>query len=89
MNNVEVLENNKLYRINFNIPVQLRNTYDIFIEDVVGCDERAILNDVVEEEIGGRIKGYLELEFENFDMSVIEDRSKQLEMLSNGFDLIQ
>ena len=87
MKNVEVLESNKLYRINFNIPVSLRESYDAYIENSIGYDNSAILNDVVEEEVDGYIKGYVEVAWETFSPTEFESITKDLETLSSGTDI--
>ena len=87
MKNVEVLESNKLYRINFNIPVSLRESYDAYIESSIGYDNSAILNDVVEEEVNGRIKGYIEVAWETFNPAEFESITKDLNTLSSGIDI--
>ena len=87
MKNVEVLESNKLYRINFNIPVSLRESYNAFVENSIGYDNSAILNDVVEEEVDGRIKGYVEVEWESFNLTELEDIANNLNTLSSGSDI--
>lgn len=87
MKNVEVLESSKLYRINFNIPVSLRESYDTFVENSIGYDNSAILNDVVEEEVDGYIKGYVEVEWESFNLTELEDIASNLNSLSSGSDI--
>ena len=87
MKNVEVLESNKLYRVNFNIPVSLRESYNAFVENSIGYDNSVILNDVVEEEVDGRIKGYIEVEWESFNLTELEDIANNLNTLSSGSDI--
>ena len=87
MKNVEVLESNKLYRVNFNIPVSLRESYDAFVENSIGYDNSAILNDVMEEEVDGYIKGYVEVEWESFNSTELKDIANNLNNLSSGSDI--
>lgn len=74
-------------QIKFNIPVLLRESYDAFIEGSIGYNNSAILNDVVEEEVNGRIKGYIEVAWETFNPDEFEDITKDLNLLSSGIDV--
>lgn len=74
-------------QIKFNIPVSLRESYDAYIESSIGYDNSAILNDVVEEEVNGRIKGYIEVAWETFNPAEFESITKDLNTLSNGIDI--
>ena len=74
-------------QIKFNIPVSLRESYDAFIESSIGYDNSAILNDVVEEELNGRIKGYVEVAWETFNPTEFEDITKDFNTLSNVIDI--
>lgn len=86
---IETLEENKLFRIHYNIPVILKSTLDILIEQDIGYDDSIILNDVADEELNDRLVGYIEIEFDEFDEDVLFGRASQLDMLSNGVDLIE
>ena len=77
----------KAKQIKFNIPVSLRESYDAYIESSIGYDNSAILNDVVEEEVNGRIKGYIEVAWETFNPAEFESITKDLNTLSNGIDI--
>ena len=77
----------KTKQIKFNIPVSLRESYDAYIESSIGYDNSAILNDVVEEEVNGRIKGYIEVAWETFNLAEFESITKDLNTLSNGIDI--
>ena len=74
-------------QIKFNIPVSLRESYDAYIESSIGYDNSAILNDVVEEEVDGYIKGYIEVAWETFNPVEFESITKDLNTLSNGIDI--
>ena len=74
-------------QIKFNIPVSLRESYDAYIESSIGYDNSAILNDVVEEEVNGYIKGYIEVAWETFNPVEFESITKDLNTLSNGIDI--
>ena len=74
-------------QIKFNIPVSLRESYDAYIESSIGYDNSAILNDVVEEEVDGYIKGYIEVAWETFNPVEFEGITKDLNTLSNGIDI--
>ena len=74
-------------QIKFNIPVSLRESYDAYIESSIGYDNSAILNDVVEEEVDGYIKGYVEVAWETFNPTEFESITKDLNTLSNGIDI--
>ena len=74
-------------QIKFNIPVSLRESYDAYIESSIGYDNSAILNDVVEEEVDGYIKGYIEVAWETFNPAEFESITKDLNTLSNGIDI--
>lgn len=87
MKNVEVVKENKLYKVNFNIPISLRESYDAFIKNDIGYDNSAILNDVVEEEVDGYIKGHVELEWESFNHTELENIATNLNNLSSGVDI--
>ena len=77
----------KTKQIKFNIPVSLRESYDTFVENSIGYNNSAILNDVVEEEVDGRIKGYVEVEWESFNLTELEDIASNLNTLSSGSDI--
>ena len=74
-------------QIKFNIPVSLRESYDAYIENSIGYDNSAILNDVVEEEVNGRIRGYIEVAWETFNPAEFESITKDLNTLSSGIDI--
>lgn len=86
---IETLEENKLFRIHYDIPVILKPTLDMLIEEDIGYDDGIILNDVADEELNDRLVGYIEIEFDEFNEDVLFNRACQLDMLSNGLDLIE
>ena len=70
----------ELYRVEYNVPIKVKEQLDLLIEDKIGGDYRACLLDDTGEETDGYIKGYVELEFssdypynESFLKEVVQD----------------
>ena len=74
------------YKISFNVPIDLKEDYDLLIEYDLGTDEHAILEDVVEEEAGDRIIGHVILSSpDSTDITELcFSRASQFDMLEQG-----
>lgn len=83
------------YSIHFRIPTGLREDYDLLIEQDIGTDDTAILDDCTEEETSdGFIVGDVTLSFDESTeypkrYDIVFNRASQLDMLSNGVSLIE
>lgn len=86
--NVEVIEKDRIFRLHYNIPVSLKSTLDMLVEQDIGYGDNLIINDVTEEVRDNRLIGYIEVETDNYDYGVIFDRASQLNSLSEGIDLV-
>ena len=67
----------ELYRVEYNVPIKVKEQLDLLIEDKIGGDYRACLLDDTGEETDGYIKGYVELEF-SFDYPYNESFLKEV-----------
>ena len=87
LKNVLEVEKEKLYVISYSIPMDIKEDFDLYIEQGVGSDGIAVLEDVTEQESEGRIRGTVTLSFDNehvFNADYLFEVANCLEEMSAG-----
>ena len=87
MNNVRIISEQEFYEISYDVPISRQGDLDLYIEDCLGASKRAILWDCKEERTGNRIRGTVELYFDEyhvFDKEYVQEVSECMELLSKG-----
>ena len=87
LKNVLEVRKNELYDISYSIPMDNKEEFDLYIEQGVGSDGIAVLEDVTEQESNGRISGIVTLSFDNehvFNADYLFEVANCLEEMSAG-----
>lgn len=81
----------EMYEVTYNVNNDLREVLNMYIEDMLGADGRAILEDVTEEETSNGVEGSVILSFNEsipFDREFLNEVEGVLHMLSMGINPI-
>lgn len=92
LKNVMEINPQKSYVISYSIPSELIEEFDMYIEECVGADGIAILDDVTENETEKGINGTVSLSFDDdhpFDADYLYSVATTLEELTKGNSLIE
>lgn len=91
---ISISNNDKTFSITYEVPVSLKEDLDLLIEQDIGGDTTAFLDDCQEEEKDGKIVGYIDLSYEGIDIPFEQKFdyafkcASQFDMLSQGVSLI-
>lgn len=86
-------EGMRVFSIPYEVSNDLKDELDLYIEEVVGADGVAVIDDCTEEETADGFKGELIISFNHennefpFDEEYLNDVSSALELLSSGESL--
>lgn len=92
LENVNVIKEHEVYDILYSVPKHLQSTLDMYIEECVGADGIALLDDCQEQETDIDIVGTITLVFDKehpYNECYVEEVAGYLQMLTRGEDILE
>ena len=79
-----------LFKISYEVDVQLKDELDILIEQDIAYQEEIMIEDLQEKTENNLIKGYIVISFNDVeDYEIVFGIASQFEMLSSGISLME